>query len=77
MTRRNQIVDYALYSDAFYVAKGSDQNYISAFKVIELAKTYMTFNSVLDIVMDNLTLFSDVVLFSAAIPGQGCINHVN
>lgn len=30
-----------------------------------------------DIFMDNLTSFSDVILFSAAIPGQGGIHHVN
>lgn len=27
--------------------------------------------------MDNLTSFSDVILFSAAIPGQGGVHHVN
>ena len=30
-----------------------------------------------DTFMDSLTLFSDVVLFSAAIPGQGGAHHVN
>ena len=30
-----------------------------------------------DVFMDNLTSFSDVVLFSAAIPGQGGTHHVN
>ena len=30
-----------------------------------------------DVFMDNLTAFSDVILFSAAIPGQGGDHHVN
>ena len=30
-----------------------------------------------EIYMDNLTSFSDVILFSAAIPGQGGTHHVN
>ena len=144
----------AFYSDNFYSFLQSDKNFISASKVIQAAKNYVNFQSVIDIgcgvgnmlracldsgvkiirgvdgswvnqkmlvippenfsqfdisrpglkdsipekffdlaissevaehiepkeadiYLDNLTSFSDVILFSAAIPHQGGTHHVN
>lgn len=80
----------AFYSGKFYEAHHSDIALISAYKTVKVAKKYLDFYSTVssevaehidpcdtDVFVDNLTSFSDVVLFSAAILGQGGTHHVN